>query len=42
MTVHYHRMAKKRSPEFYSNRVMIGFGLISIVIALVTVTARFW
>jgi hypothetical protein len=36
------RMAKKRSPEFYSNRVMMGFGLISIVIALITVTARFW
>jgi len=30
-----------RSPEFYSNRVMLGFALISIGIAVVAVTVRF-
>jgi hypothetical protein len=33
---------QRRSPEFYSNRVMMGFGLISIVIALIAVAVRFW
>ena len=28
-------------PEFYSNRVMLGFALISIVIALMAVAVRF-
>ena len=27
--------------EFYSNRVMLGFGIISIVIALIAVAVRF-
>jgi hypothetical protein len=31
-----------RSPEFYSNRVMLGFGFIGAVIALTAVAARFW
>jgi hypothetical protein len=30
-----------RSPEFYSNRVMLGFALISIVIGLMAVAVRF-
>jgi hypothetical protein len=30
-----------RSPEFYSNRVMLGFALISIVIAMMAVAVRF-
>jgi hypothetical protein len=29
-----------RSPEFYSNRVMLGFALISIVIGLMAVAVR--
>jgi hypothetical protein len=31
-----------RSPEFYSNRIMLGFALISIVIALMAAALRFW
>jgi len=31
----------RRSPEFYANRVMIGFGLIGAVTALIA-AARFW
>jgi hypothetical protein len=34
-------MAKRKSPEFYSNGVMLGFGFISIVIALIAVAVRF-
>jgi hypothetical protein len=32
----------RRSPEFYSNRVMLGFTCIGVVIALVSVAVRFW
>jgi len=30
-----------RSPEFYSNRVMLGFALIGIVIEFMAVAVRF-
>jgi hypothetical protein len=30
-----------RSPEFYSNRVMLGFAAISIVIGLMAVAVQF-
>jgi hypothetical protein len=32
----------RRSPEFYSNRVMLGFTLIGAVIAMISVAVRFW
>ena len=31
----------RRSPEFYSNRVMLGFAVIGIVIAMVVAAVRF-
>jgi hypothetical protein len=34
-------MAKAKSPEFYSNRAMRGFGFLSIVIALIAVAVLF-